>query len=607
MDKKIQAFTRICLQPDNPHEYNGTWSEKPACSRSCPDPYNSNFRNGSIQGNAYFYPETISLNCAEGHELVGGGSYYQCNQSGQWQEISKPSDEALQQANERINSELEKVKACISPKSNSIKTRHFPTKVTQFPTCQPKYCMKPVVNSHCTLVSRSFHYPNKVMFDRNYGYCVVGSNSSQCNSQGLWSKASPTCERIQCLPLSDPEHGTVQLSSEQRFVDDTAVYSCHSGYDLNMDKKIQRFTRTCLQLDNPHECKGTWSEKSPCSRSCPDPNNSNFRNGSIQGNAYFYPETISLNCAEGHELVGGGSYFRCNQSGQWHEISKPSDEALQQATDRINSELKKLKACISSSSNSIKTRHFPTKVTQFPTCQSKYCRKPVVNSHCSLVSRSFHYPNKVMFDRNYGYCVVGSNSSECNSQGLWSKASPTCERIQCPSLTSIRNGGFVLNKDNRYVDTKARYTCNRGYDLLMDAKRSSYDRQCRQARDMKRCEGYWSGRKPCCIPRSCPNPKPFVNGTVIGDNFFFPETISISCDVGHELTKYGPVYQCNETGSWVPLSGPLPKWHKPNNLRTTAKLQLVQTCLRRNSIQTKNFGNFELNFARCERKNSARF
>ncbi|XP_062499156.1 sushi, von Willebrand factor type A, EGF and pentraxin domain-containing protein 1-like, partial [Corticium candelabrum] len=368
-------------------------------SRSCSDPNNPNFTHGIIEGKAYFYPETIFLNCSKGHEIVGGRSYFQCNQTGQWHEISKPSDEAAQQANERINSE-------------------------------PKDCGKPFVASNCTLVSTIFHYPHKVMFARNYGYCVVGSNISQCNSQGLWSKASPTCEQIQCPPLSDPEHGTVQLSSEQRFVNDTAVYSCHSGYDLNMDKKIQIFTRICLQHDNPHECKGTWSEKQPCCipRSCPDPNNPNFTHGIIEGKAYFYPETIFLNCSEGHEIVGGRSYFQCNQTGQWHEISKPSDEAAQQANERINSEREKVKSCVWPKSNSIKTRHFPTNIRQFPTCQPKDCGKPFVASNCTLVSTIFHYPHKVMFARNYGYCVVGSNISQCNSQGLWSKASPSCER-----------------------------------------------------------------------------------------------------------------------------------------------------------------------------------
>ncbi|XP_062499159.1 sushi, von Willebrand factor type A, EGF and pentraxin domain-containing protein 1-like [Corticium candelabrum] len=369
-----------------------------------------------------------------------------------------------------------------------------------------------------------------------------------------------------------------------------------------MDKKIQRFTRICLQADNPHECKGTWSEKQPCCipRSCPDPNNSNFRNGSIEEKAYFYPETIFLNCSEGHEIVGARSYFQCNQSGQWHEISKPSDEAAQQANERINSEREKVKSCIWTKSNSIKTRHFPTNVRQFPTCQPKNCRKPVIDSNCTLVSTSFHYPSTVMFDRTDGYCVVGSTSSQCNSEGLWSNASPTCERIQCPSLESIRNGGFALNKNNIYVDTRARYVCNRGYDILMDAKRSSYIRQCRQHKDMKRCEGYWSGRKLCCIPRSCPNPKPFVNGMVIGDHFFYPETISINCSEGHKLTEDGPVYKCDETGSWVPLSGQLAKKHKPVNLRAAAELQLVQTCLRKKSIQTENLEKSEQNFARCE-------
>ena len=94
---------------------------------------------------------------------------------------------------------------------------------------------------------------------------------------------------------------------------------------------------------------------------------------------------------------------------------------------------------------------------------------------------------------------------------------------------------------------------------------------------------------------------------VIGDHFFYPETISINCSEGHKLTEDGPVYKCDETGSWVPLSGQLAKKHKPVNLRAAAELQLVQTCLRKKSIQTENLEKSEQNFARCERKNIARF
>ncbi|XP_062499149.1 sushi, von Willebrand factor type A, EGF and pentraxin domain-containing protein 1-like [Corticium candelabrum] len=551
-------------------------------ARSCPNPSMSNFMNGTILGDAFFFPETINLTCNEGHELIGGTSIFKCNEKGNWVEVKTPQQETENDIQDRVKRQRKYIQKCtenqmLVPKTNKVVN-------PRFPTCKPKNCHIPQENPHCKRIGVYFQYPGVVKYNRDYGYCILGSNQIQCNSSG------------QC----DPEHGTVQLSSEQRFVDDTAVYRCHSGYDLNMDKNIQKFTRICLQPDNPHECKGMWSKKPPCSRSCPDPNNSNFRNGSIQGIAYFYPEKIFLNCRRGHELVGGGSYFQCNESGQWHEISKPSDKPSQQTNERINSELEKLKACISPKSNSNKTRHFPPEVGQFPTCQPKNCKRPFVNSNCTLVTRSFHYPNKVMFDRNYGYCVVGSTSSQCNSQGLWSNASPTCERIQCPSLERIRSGSYILNKNNRYVDARARYTCKRGYNIFMDAERSSYNRQCRQNKDMKRCEGYWSGRNPCCIPRSCPNPKPFENGTVIGDHFFYPETISIRCDVGYELTKDGPVYQCEETGSWVPLSGPLPKGHKRDNLRAEAELQLVRTCLTNNSIQTKNVENSELNMARCE-------
>ncbi|XP_062498905.1 sushi, von Willebrand factor type A, EGF and pentraxin domain-containing protein 1-like [Corticium candelabrum] len=428
MDAERSSYNRQCRQDEDMKRCEGHWSgRKPCCiPRSCPNP--KPFVNGTVNGDHFFYPETISISCDVGHELTKDGPVYQCNETGSWVPLSGPLVKRHKTDNLRAAAELQLVQTCLRRKI--IQTENFKNSKLNFARCEPVDCGKPKnpVDGQCS--GNYYQFKGVAQCTCNPGFCIVGPNKTQCTSSGLWSNKAPSCKKIQCPTLSDPEHSTVQLSSEQRFVDDTAVYSCHSGYDLNMDKNIQTFTRICLQLDNPYKCEGAWSEKPPCCipRSCPDPNNSNFRNGSIQGDAYFYPETISLNCKEGHELVGGGSYFQCNQSGQWHEISKPSDEALQRATERINSERKKVKACIFPKSNSIKTRHFPNKVKQFITCQPKYCRKPVVESNCTLVSRSFHYPSKVMFDRKYGYCVVGSNISQCNSQGLWSKASPTCKR-----------------------------------------------------------------------------------------------------------------------------------------------------------------------------------
>ncbi|XP_062523686.1 sushi, von Willebrand factor type A, EGF and pentraxin domain-containing protein 1-like [Corticium candelabrum] len=328
-----------------------------------------------------------------------------------------------------------------------------------------------------------------------------------------------------------------------------------------MDKKIQRFTRICLQADNPHECKGTWSEKQPCCipRSCPDPNNSNFRNGSIEGNAYFYPETIFLNCSEGHEIVGARSYFQCNQSGQWHEISKPSDEAAQQANERINSEREKVKSCIWPKSNSIKTRHFPTNIRQFPTCQPKDCRKPVIDSNCTLVSTSFHYPSTVMFDRTDGYCVVGSTSSQCNSQGLWSNASPTCERIYCPQMKYNATEMWVTIKRNGQAKDCLKYKFCYGHTVTFDPRPGySLDRSvqlvCEQYKSSPhQCAGYWypDDRLPQPFEKICPPPPVKINnGLVQGSDSTVGSTISFTCSADYELKDGSNTRICLSSGQW---------------------------------------------------------
>ena len=105
-------------------------------------------------------------------------------------------------------------------------------------------------------------------------------------------------------------------------------------------------------------------------RSCADPNTSDFKNGSIIGKAYFYPETIRLNCAVGHELTGGTPLFQCNYEGEWEEIEESRLEVQKVVHQRIADERRRAKKCLGS--KDILTLPQVTHIRSFPTCERKH-------------------------------------------------------------------------------------------------------------------------------------------------------------------------------------------------------------------------------------------
>lgn len=103
-------------------------------ARSCPDPQESRFQNGSIKGKAYFYPETIELRCISGHELVGGGPFFYCNDGGNWVPIEKLPNDTQNEIEQRRERERREAFECLG--TREIVTKSPGTKLPTFPTCE---------------------------------------------------------------------------------------------------------------------------------------------------------------------------------------------------------------------------------------------------------------------------------------------------------------------------------------------------------------------------------------------------------------------------------------------------------------------------------------
>lgn len=106
-------------------------------------------------------------------------------------------------------------------------------------------------------------------------------------------------------------------------------------------------------------------------RSCHDPNKPKFRNGTIKGRAYFFPETIRLNCITGHELIGGEPLFQCNRIGQWVPIEKLPNDNQNEIEQRRDREKKHALECMGT--RKIDTKNSQTMVPKFPTCERENC------------------------------------------------------------------------------------------------------------------------------------------------------------------------------------------------------------------------------------------
>lgn len=98
----------------------------------------------------------------------------------------------------------------------------------------------------------------------------------------------------------------------------------------------------------------------------------------------------------------------------------------------------------------------------------------------------------------------------------------------------------------------------------------------------------------------------FENGTIIGKNYFFPEIITLKCNVGHILSSGGPRYMCSETGSWVHIENPPRVDYDVVAARLKYEIEQMKTCLhiteQKVSIVTLGKEPESVEFPRCGRK-----
>ncbi|XP_064386509.1 CUB and sushi domain-containing protein 1-like isoform X1 [Halichondria panicea] len=107
------------------------------------------------------------------------------------------------------------------------------------------------------------------------GYTLNGSSTTRtCGSDGVWSGSDPTCEAIECPPLSAIINGTMISYSPDVTPDydlgTNATYTCEAGFHLKGNG-----VRVCMD-DDGMDAIGVWSDQEPSCVPIPPPVRSVF-------------------------------------------------------------------------------------------------------------------------------------------------------------------------------------------------------------------------------------------------------------------------------------------------------------------------------------------
>lgn len=104
--------------------------------------------------------------------------------------------------------------------------------------------------------------------------------------------------------------------------------------------------------------------------------------------------------------------------------------------------------------------------------------------------------------------------------------------------------------------------------------------------------------------RSCPDAhsSDFLNGTIKGKAYFYPQIIELNCILGHELLGGESAFQCNQRGIWEEIDKRPTQDLWESAMREQQKeLKRANECLGSDEIRTKPNDHRKLNLPNCQR------
>ncbi|CAH1262671.1 CSMD3 [Branchiostoma lanceolatum] len=464
---------------------DGLWSgAQPTCAENeCPelDSPPNGYKTG---GNGY--DDTVIFYCNSGYQVVGPAPVVTrtCQADKTWT--------GLQPACTR-----QECPALLSPANGNVTGNNFYGDVVSF-TCDPGYELSGSDTRTCQAnqqwdgtqpscdrvqcppltpisdgqMSGNNFFGDRTTFVCNTGYELSGSTSRSCQADRTWSGAQTSCNKKQCPGLSAPLNGNVTGGT---YYGNTAYYTCAEGYELTGS-----VGRTC-------QASQQWSGREPACQKIECPMLDAPPNGGINGTNY-YEDTVVFECNVGYELVGS-QRRTCQSSQQWTGVQ--------------------------------------------PYCEKKRCPQLTVPAN-GAANGGIYYGDTASFSCDPGYELVGSAVRTCQADGQWSGVQPTCDIKQCVPLPAPANGSV---SGGHVFGEQVTFSCDLGFDLVGVPIRTCEDNQ------------QWSGVQPSCTKKQCSRLTPPPNGALTG-GFSFGEVVTITCDAGYELIGSG-TRTCEANGQWT--------------------------------------------------------
>ncbi|XP_035690033.1 CUB and sushi domain-containing protein 3-like [Branchiostoma floridae] len=398
-----------------------------------------------------------------------------------------------------------------------------------FPTCAGVPC-DPLTSPTNGWVSEtnSNNYPNVATYYCNTGYNVAGTNPINCQTDGTWDAAFPTCAAVQCPALTAPTNGAVSGTNDYNVI---AIFTCDPGYNLVGNSAVR-----CLET-------GNWDAAFPTCSAGLCPTLPNPTNGAVSGSNSL-GDVATFTCNTGYNLVGG-STRTCQTDLTWSGssptctavqcpvLSAPANGGVSGGNSYGNVATFTCDSGYSLSGSATRTCQADTTwSTASPTCEAGLC-PTLPNPTNGVVSGTNSLGDVATFTCNSGYNLVGGSTRTCQTDLTWSGSSPTCNAVQCPALTAPTNGG--VSGGNSYGDV-ATFTCDSGYSLSGSATLTC------------QADTTWSAASPTCAAGLCPVLTPPTNGAVSGSNSL-GDVATFTCNSGYNLVG-GSTRTCQTDLTW---------------------------------------------------------
>ncbi|XP_074480016.1 sushi, von Willebrand factor type A, EGF and pentraxin domain-containing protein 1 isoform X1 [Sebastes fasciatus] len=347
----------------------------------------------------------------------------------------------------------------------------------QKPWCEPVFCGPPKVTRDITFKAEGYSYNSEIELSCQPGFLLQGKSISVCQADGTWSHESPTCVPARCGKPSPIPNG--RGFGSEFGLNSKVNYECDEGYTLNGDP-----TRIC-QTD------GLWDKPAPrCDIiSCDPPED--ISHGFLNGSSFNYDDVVEYVCFDGYEVVGD-PILRCSAQGFW--------------------------------------------VGAVPQCRPCVCALPVVKFGVVL-GRDRACGDRVHFQCDDGYKLLGPSQAVCEKGGVWSPGVPVCGRGRCSVAPPTVPNAVLQGGSATFPDTVI-YRCRPGYQPKGYPHLSC-------GRD-----GRWGEPRISCEPVSCGKPPTVTHTQVEGDAFTFPNQITYRCEEGYNLATQTASLSCQSDGTW---------------------------------------------------------